>query len=141
MEVIKFVFEGMTPSLNDEIAGAKKHWSEYSREKKAQTSRIHVLACSQYRGPVVEKPFFMVCLWFLKDGRTDPDNRYFGIKYLLDGLQAAGVIENDNFKNTAGGLLHLPFIDKSNPRIEVYLFPSATALDILPSLSTVINGL
>lgn len=43
-------------------------------------------------------PCAVKCVWHLKDGRKDPDNVAFAIKFLLDGLVRAGVLPNDGQK-------------------------------------------
>jgi len=56
--------------------------------------------------------------WYAKDKRTDPDNLAFMKKYLLDGFQNAGLIENDNWA-TIHGWTETFHIDKKNPRVEI----------------------
>lgn len=43
-------------------------------------------------------PVKIVCHWFLKSTRTDPDNIAFGIKFILDGFVKAGLLKGDGWK-------------------------------------------
>nr|WP_308439765.1 endodeoxyribonuclease [Lacticaseibacillus sp. 53-4] len=57
--------------------------------------------------------------WFWYDRRTDPDNIAFQHKFVFDGMMAAGFLTNDNWDNIVE-LRDRFFIDKANPRVEVY---------------------
>lgn len=62
--------------------------------------------------------------WYLADGRIDPDNWDFIKKFIFDGMQKANVrgvkfLENDNIKHIKG-YDHDFYIDKDNPRLEIY---------------------
>ena len=64
----------------------------------------------------------VVIHWYAKDRRTDPDNIYSAIKYILDGAQKAGIIAGDGCKNVAD-ILHEFSVDKQRPRAEIYFLP------------------
>lgn len=62
--------------------------------------------------------------WYLPDRRIDPDNWSFTRKFIFDGMQLAKVrgtvfLTNDNIQNIKGFDEDF-FIDKSNPRLEIY---------------------
>lgn len=62
--------------------------------------------------------------WYLEDRRIDPDNWAFTQKFIFDGMQTAKLhgktfLENDNVKNI-GGFDHDFYLDKANPRLEIY---------------------
>ena len=62
--------------------------------------------------------------WYLADGRIDPDNWDFIKKFIFDGMQKANVrgvpfLGNDNIKHIKG-YDHDFYIDKDNPRLEIY---------------------
>lgn len=62
--------------------------------------------------------------WYLEDRRIDPDNWAFTQKLIFDGMQTAKLrgkafLENDNVKNV-GGFDHDFYLDKLNPRLEIY---------------------
>lgn len=66
------------------------------------------------------KPVVVVCTWYTKDERKDPDNVAFSKKFLLDAIVKAGILKNDGRKQIKG------FEDKfevdKNERVEVELW-------------------
>lgn len=56
--------------------------------------------------------------WFDKDRKKDPDNIAFQKKFVLDGMVAAGFMENDGWKQIKGFSDYF-FVDKENPRVEI----------------------
>ena len=62
--------------------------------------------------------------WHLPDRRIDPDNWAFTQKFIFDGMQKAQIgrrvfLDNDNVKNIKG-FDHDFYLDKENPRLEIY---------------------
>ena len=110
----KLIITGDLPSLNQVIAASKKHWSHYAKEKKRWTNTVYAETLS---GPV-----WIKCEHYLKNRRVDPDNKAVGLKYVLDGLQVAKVLPEDNM-DWIIGFIHTFHIDKNNPRLEVFLQP------------------
>lgn len=94
--IIKFVIDGEFPTLNDVIALAKKHWSEYSRMKKEYTD-IVAWECKARRLKKLNKKVKVKINWVCKNKRIDPDNVAFGVKFILDGLVSAKVLKNDGW--------------------------------------------
>ena len=123
----KLVIRGDLPSLNQVIAASKKHWSHYSKEKKRWTDIVHAEALSPGLKPVAT-PVWIRCDHYLKNRRVDPDNKAVGLKYVLDGLQVAKILPQDNLKWILG-FVHRFEIDKDDPRLVVYLQPNPEGLD------------
>lgn len=88
-------------------ASMKKKWTRYVALNFANT-------------PPVEERCRLVCTWRCKSRREDPDNIASSKKFILDGLQAAGVIKNDGWKQIAGFVDNF-VVDKENPGVEVML--------------------
>lgn len=86
--------------------------------KKKETERIWV-ECKQQRIELQRKGIFIVFQWYSKDQRKDKDNVSFAKKFILDGMVTAGVLKSDKW-DFISGFLDLFFVDKENPRIEVY---------------------
>ena len=62
----------------------------------ALKKRMNELVMSQLEGKKpITKPCIITFYWFYS-GRHDFDNIRFGAKYILDGMQKAGVLPNDN---------------------------------------------
>lgn len=107
-------------SLNKVITEASRHWSRYAREKKRLTRAVMLEAMAQMKP--VRRPVWIYFAWTTKDLRMDPDNVVaIAQKTILDGLVAAGILEDDRRKQILG-LVHLFLpVDKKNPHVLVTL--------------------
>ena len=114
----KLVIPGELPGLNEIIEYSKEHWAKYAGEKHNRTEEIAYLAKSQIKGKYQKVD--LVFTWFCKNKKRDKDNIIAGQKFVLDGLVAAGVIENDGWEQI-GNISHFFSIDKENPRVEVII--------------------
>lgn len=85
--------------------------------KKAETEKV-VWACKANKIKPIEGLHDYEINWYCKDKRKDKDNISSAVKFILDGLQEAGVIKNDGWKEI-GNIYHNFYVDKDNPRIEV----------------------
>jgi len=114
----KLVIPGELPGLNEIIAISKEHWAKYAEEKHNCTEEIAYLAKSQIKRKY--KKVDLTFIWYCKNRKRDKDNIIAGQKFILDGLVAAGVIENDGWEQI-GNISHFFSIDKENPRVEVII--------------------
>jgi len=114
----KLVIPGELPGLNEIIEYSKEHWAKYAGEKHNRTEEIAYLAKSQIKGKYQKVD--LAFTWFCKNKKRDKDNIIAGQKFVLDGLVAAGVIENDGWEQI-GNISHFFSIDKENPRVEVII--------------------
>ena len=107
------------PHLNRIIAGAKRHWSSYARDKRRATERVMVLAFRARLRPV-ESPVTFSFTWYPPNRKVDPDNLAAGgQKVILDGLVAAGVLPDDSLTWIRGIQHHFEPPDPENPHVEV----------------------
>lgn len=120
-----FTIPGRLAGANEFIGGANRHYHVGGRLKKRETAIC--AACCRALRPV-NGPVMVQIRWFEKDLRRDIDNVAFGVKFILDGLRAAGKLPND-------GRLWVRFIshdfpppDKKSPRVEVTLTEIEEAL-------------
>ncbi|MHB9947422.1 Holliday junction resolvase [Clostridium botulinum] len=113
---MKIVIPGELPDLNKIIDVAKKHWAKYSELKKTNTDLVAWTA----KGKGQFKRIDLDITWYCKNKKKDKDNIAAGIKFILDGLVKAKVIENDGWKEI-NNFTHKFEVDKKNPRIEVTL--------------------
>ncbi|WP_069649655.1 RusA family crossover junction endodeoxyribonuclease [Caloranaerobacter ferrireducens] len=111
---MKIVIPGELPDLNQIIEAAKSHYGQYSKLKKQNTNIVAWAA----KGKGRYKKIDLIITWYCKDRRKDKDNIAAGLKFILDGLVKAGVIENDGWKQI-NDFTHRFKVDKKNPRIEV----------------------
>lgn len=118
---MKIIIPGELPDLNTIIAESKKGrkgYQPYAILKRENTEKVAWIAKSK-----IKKKLDKINLeisWICKDKRKDKDNIQAGIKFILDGLVEAGVIENDGWKQI-GDITHKFNVDKHNPRIEVVI--------------------
>ena len=141
----KLTIYGELPDYNTAIAKAKgdKFGVKYRQWKKETDERIAWFAKEQFQGKpkhtiyrtrkiggkatkvsskvYIDAKCALVVKWYMANTNKDPDNVHHAIKYILDGLQWAGVIANDGWNQVGGGTLHENHLDPDNPRVEVYL--------------------
>ena len=110
------VIPGELPDLNQIIAESKNHWGSYSSLKKANTQLVAF--CTKRDTKRKYNKIDLEITWYCKDKRKDKDNIMAGTKFILDGLVAAGVIQNDGWTNI-GDIRHKFDVDKQDPRVEV----------------------
>ncbi|WP_298710797.1 hypothetical protein [uncultured Veillonella sp.] len=84
------------PTLNEYIDCERGSTIAAAAMKKKCTEQVRVQCIEQRITPVTGK-VDMLFEWH-SSTRHDPDNVAFAKKFILDGLQAAGVLENDNRK-------------------------------------------
>ena len=84
------------PTLNEYIDCERGSTIAAAAMKKKCTEQVKAQCLSQQIQPVNGK-VDLLFEWH-SSPRHDPDNVAFAKKFILDGLQAAGVIENDNRK-------------------------------------------
>ena len=84
------------PTLNEYINCERGSTIAAAAMKKKCTEQVKEQCLSQHIQPVNGK-VDLLFEWH-SSTRHDPDNVAFAKKFILDGLQSAGVIENDNRK-------------------------------------------
>jgi Holliday junction resolvase RusA-like endonuclease len=88
------------PNLNDYISAERRN--RFMAAKMKKDCQDEVLWQIKKLAPITEASFFHF-LWVEKTSRRDPDNVCaFGRKVILDALQEAGVLPNDNRKWVLG---------------------------------------
>lgn len=65
-----------------------------------------------------KRKVFIHITWIEPNMKRDPDNIRFAAKFILDAMQKAGVIENDNQKHI-DGIEDIFRLNRENPRIVV----------------------
>lgn len=105
------------PTLNEYIAAERENKFAAVRMKHEWTEIVSILAKRDLQ-PVRHYPVSVRCTWWIKDRRKDLDNVRFATKFLLDGLQMAGVLRGDGQQYVAE-LVDTFGVDKASPRVEV----------------------
>jgi len=85
----------LPPTLNDIIAHARGNKFASAAIKKKWTEGI-AAACHNAKVQPVTGHVFLEYIWRVKNFQRDQDNVTSAQKYILDGLVAGGVIEQDN---------------------------------------------
>lgn len=121
MILAKFTIPGELIDLNTYIRVERGNKFKAAALKKDMTDIVAWTVKSVYGSQQVKTIFSLEVHWFVKDARKDPDNISFAKKFILDGMQVAGLIPNDTMRHVKG-FQDIFSIDKENPRIEVQLY-------------------
>lgn len=91
------------PSLNEYISACKiKHGNWNKGNDMKQTTQAEMIYYLRSL-PKFQKPIKIKFIWVsTKSDRRDLDNIAFGKKFILDALQQAGRLSNDNRKHVIG---------------------------------------
>lgn len=116
MAVLRIILPGVPPT-NNTYMGNSHHHRVYQTAKKEWEEVLHwAVKAAGWRGESLRRARVELIYHFPDRRRRDPDN-YSG-KFILDGLKAAGVLQDDSFSNvqlvlTAGE------VDKREPHVEI----------------------
>lgn len=110
-----FEVPGTLPSLNDYIRAERAN--RYAAASIKHDAQDRIRACLG-DVPSFEGAVRVEFTWIRPDMRTDPDNVAFAKKFILDALQAHGILEKNSWK------LCRPYdvgfyVNKANPRTVV----------------------
>jgi len=125
---ILFTVHGRLPQLNDVIRKTKAGFGGYSQEKKKYTKKVHLEILSQVeRGVKIRQGYGLELKWYVKNRLRDPDNIAFAVKYILDGMVAAGIVKDDGFWYLRGGIEHQFYLkgEGEKERVEVKVFETS----------------
>ena len=117
--IYKFIYTFELPTTNKIIDANRKNPFAGANQKKKFTDLIAMVSRTQCKEKITNK-VDITCYWYCKDRRTDKDNITGGLKFVLDGLQDAGILKNDGWKEL-GDICHYFEVDKKNPRQELEL--------------------
>lgn len=116
--MIEIIFEGEFTTLNDYIEAERSSKFKAAEIKKFETTRIGLESLGVLPIPPEYYPMKVSFFWRRKTAKTDPDNVAFAKKFILDGLQKAGVIVNDSYKEIAMFVDYF-IVDPENPHVIV----------------------
>lgn len=89
------------PNLNDYTAAIAYSRYKGGDMKDEWDEVVQDYAVAQKLGRFTE-PVFIEFHWYEPNTKRDQDNVAFAKKFILDGLQKAGVLKNDNYKWVKG---------------------------------------
>lgn len=118
MSTVRFEIPFRLPGLNEIICADRTHWAKGAKLKgKSQREVLLVLKGLKLQG--VSKPVAVTYVWH-DTSRRDPGNiAGGGDKIIMDALQDAGILPNDN-KKWIKAISHL-FMDDGPDRVVVTL--------------------
>ena len=109
------VIRGRLPSCNEYIDACRRNpYTAAKMKKEAQ----ELIGWQIWKLPRLTKPVMISFRWIEPNARRDIDNVAFGKKFILDALQEAGKLPNDNRKYVRGFTDEFA-VDKADPRIEI----------------------
>lgn len=134
MQKIQFTIEGTLPDLNNALekakignlrgkAGDKVFANPYQTWKKKVEAKVQLQIQAQLAGVSIGERCGFLFRWFAPNRMKDPDNIAFAKKFILDAMQAAGVLPRDSWRYVGGGFADLFEVDASRPRVEVTIYP------------------
>jgi hypothetical protein len=88
------------PNMNDYTNACRSHWSKGAEDKKTWTDTVVWEAKAAKLKPMERAHISFT--WIEKNMKRDPDNISAAKKFILDGLQAAGVLPGDGWKCIIG---------------------------------------
>lgn len=100
-----FTIEERLPGLNEYTRACRSHWSKGSDfKRRVEETIIWYIKAARGRGMLRPTSGRVVLHieWHESDMRRDVDNIVFAKKFILDAMQKAGIIPNDNRKHVAG---------------------------------------
>mgnify|MGYP005993832711 CR=1 FL=1 len=116
---MKIVIPGRLPGLN-EVNNTNRANKYAGNKLKKETEQ---LLCLYIKNQCKAK-FECIKLsvdWYEPNMRRDYDNIASATKFILDALVKCEVIKNDGWKQIAPELYHRFFLDRDNPRIEIFI--------------------
>ena len=113
----RLVIPGRFPGLNDYIKAERGNRYRAAKIKR-ECTELSMWCCKQQRIPKQTGPVELRITWFEPNAKRDLDNIGFAIKFVLDGMVKAGVLENDNQK-WVKRIVHEAEIDQKKPRVEI----------------------
>lgn len=120
-----FVVRGRLPSLNDYVNACRAHWSKGADLKK-ETEELIFWSIKEAIGKKtcrpVSKPVRVLFMWYEHGLKRDLDNIFSAKKYILDAMQTAGVIENDDRKHVVALDDVIVQTSKGSDRVAVYIW-------------------
>lgn len=112
---------GRLDALNDYIGANRTNRQAGAKMKRENEAMVTGYIWQQLKNEIIEKPVYITFVWYEPNKRRDPDNiSSFGRKIILDALVAAGVLQNDGWKQIAG-FRDVFNVDKARPRVVVIM--------------------
>jgi len=98
--IYEFFVPGPLPGLNEIVSEARRNRFAGAKQKKLWTDTVHWVVRAAKIPSVSAAHFHFE--WREKSKLRNPDNIAAAKKFIFDGLQSAGVLENDGWSQVLG---------------------------------------
>lgn len=116
MGIYKTEIQLRLPSCNDYIAACRYNRYKAAKMKQDVEEQIQWFL----KGiPKINKSVFITFTWVEENRKRDLDGICFAKKFILDALQKAGILENDNAVHVKGFVDKFEYADKSKVVVEI----------------------
>ena len=115
---MKVIIYGRLSSLNEYIRACRSNVYQANELKKDNEIRVIQGARAMKLSKVYKYPIKLKIAFYEPDRRRDVDNVSFAVKFILDGLVKAQILQNDSQKHVSE-IQSVVEVDKKNPRVEV----------------------
>ena len=117
------------PTLNEVINIERRNRFAAAKLKATTEQNIikSLLLAVRTSIPEAAYPIHTSYKWYRKDKRTDPSNVAFGIKYIEDALQTAGMIRNDGPKQIERISHHFKYGEEKN-WVELTIYSASSSV-------------
>lgn len=115
---VELTIPGRFPGMNDYVRACKQ--PQARARMKRECDEMVTWACVRAACPSFRPPVAVTVDCYERDGRRDPDNvQGMARKFVLDGLQKAGVLENDSRRWVPVPPPGRVEVDRDDPRVVV----------------------
>lgn len=118
----KLVIKGRLDGLNEVINANRENKYKGAKIKKDNENIVYYYAKFCKLKPITNYPVKVKIDWYETNRRRDVDNILSAKKFIFDGLMKAGIIKGDGQKYFDEVIKENVYVDRDNPRIEVFLF-------------------
>lgn len=116
MAIYKAEIQLKLPSCNEYIDACRYNKYKAASMKKDVEEQIQWFL----KGiPEIKKPVFITFTWVEENKKRDLDGICFAKKFILDALQKAGILANDNAAHVKGFVDQFEYADKSKVVVEL----------------------
>lgn len=115
----KFEIKERLPSFNEYTRVSRSNKYAGATMKKNIELEIWGYILNQLKSVKITRPVFITFTWIEENKKRDLDNICFAKKFILDALQKANIIENDNSRHVKGFTDKFEYAEESKVIVEL----------------------
>jgi len=108
--VFSILIPGEFPGLNEVTAANRSNRYAGASQKRRSTDAVAMYVKAHRLRPLFQRRYRWRFIWYCTDRRRDPDNIASACKFVFDGLQKAGILDNDGWQQV-GEICHRFVVD------------------------------